>query len=414
MPADLLTAVKALTMTPTVTGPEVPIALSPSSQSPASSPRRISRAAALRAAKQAHAEAQRHRDPVHLETELADLPGWQDLPPDVRQKVLDYRPLRIARKDWAQIEAIARRLMALRLIVRARAQEPTTVRKVNVIGSHLAPYLVWARHHVEHQGPPELALLCLQEATLDRYTDQCLTGMPRSSVATRRSEIRGALLAARPGPHPQRLQYRPVRPPYLAGEAAYHARLARNQPTASRRRGIAFIVAAGYGAGLDGRDMSVVRARDIFTVELPDGDQAVLIRVRGDRPRVVVVRADYQDLLLFAVALHAEEGHSRNSLMLGRLPGRRNVTNPVLERLVTADGRDVVIEVPRMRSTWLTGHMSSAVPLGALLEAAGLRSARALTDLLPYTRVPSHNECVRLLRGRPGMLEIDPEEGSVA
>jgi hypothetical protein len=414
VPADLLTAVKALTSAPTVTGPEVPTPLSPSSPTPASPRRRTSRASALRAAKQAHAEAQSRRDPVQLETELTQLPGWQSLPTDLQAKISHYRPQRVPRKDWTDVEPIARRLMALRLINRNQAQEPTPMHKVNVIGSHLAPYLVWVRQNLEHHGLPELALLCLEEATLDRYTDECLTGMPRGTVATRRSEIRGALRCARPGTQPQRLQYRPVRPPYLAAEAAYHVRLAKNQPTASRRRAIAFIVAAGYGAGLDGRDMSSIRARDIFTIDLPNGDAAVLIRVGGDRPRTVVVRAEYQDLLLYAVALHAQEGRSHNGLMLGRLPGRRNVTTPAFERLVTADGGDVVIEVPRLRSTWLVSHMSAVVPLGALLAAAGLRSARALTDLLPYTHVPDEAECLSLLRGRPGMLALDPEDGSVA
>lgn len=407
--ADLLTAVKALTRTPDVTGSEVPNPM-PTKNPVAASHRRTSRAAALRAAKKSHAESQLAKDPVYLEARLTDIPGWQSLPIEVRDQVLKYRPLRVPRKEWEQVHDIARRLMALRLIARHAAGEPTSVRKANVIGSHLAPYLVWARRALEHTTSSELALLVLEDTTLDRYTDEAMQSDPRATVATRRSEVRGALRAARPGPRPTKLPYRPVRPPYVSAEVAYHVRLAKNQPTASRRRGVAFIVAAGYGAGLDPRDMATVRRQDIFVLDLPDGELAVAIKVAGDRPRTVVVRRDYQDLLLFAVQTHREEGRATSGLMLGRKPGRRNVTTPALERLVTAEGREVVIEVSRLRSTWLVAQMSTAVPLGVLLAAAGLRSVRALADLLPYTVVPDEDTCLALLRGKPGMLLASHED----
>lgn len=410
---DLLAAVRALTATLTATGPEVPEPVPTTSQTP-KRPRKLSRAAALRAAKAAQAEGQTRHDPVYLSSDLNELPGYAALPAEVRKQITNYRPQRVAAKEWTAIEPIARRLMVLRLVVRQGEDAPTTRRKVNVIGSHLAPYLVWARHHLEHQSLAELAMVILEQTSLDRYTNEAMLDEPKGTVATRRSEVRGALIAARPGPKPKKLPYRPVSPPYLAAEAVYHVRLAKNQPTASRRRGIAFILAAGYGAGLDGRDMASVRACDIFTVELPAGERAVLIRVGGVRPRTVVVRHEYQELLLYALQLHTEEHRGRRGLMLGRKPGRRNVTTPALERLVTADGRDIVIDVPRLRSTWLVAHMSAAVPLGTLLSAAGLRSVRALTDLLPYTTVPDDAACVELMRGRPGLLPITPSEDPAA
>jgi hypothetical protein len=364
----------------------------------------MSRAAALRWAKQAQAETQASRDPAYLERELREVPGWETLPPEVRRQIAKYRPLRVAPHDWLKVEAAARRLLALRLAARQRVGEPVSVRKVNVIGSHLAPYLVWASQHLEHRNLADLTLAVLEGATLDRYTSEAMVGSPRSTVATRRSEIGGALRAAQVGPEGPKLPYRPVRPPYLRANAACHGRLAKNQPTAARRRGMAFILAAGYGAGLDAREMSLVRANDIFSVELPSGERAVLIRVRGERPRTVVVRREYEVLLLYAVSLHRHEGRPRNGLMLGRKPDRRKATAPTLEKLVTADDHRVVIEVPRLRSTRLVAHMSAAVPLGVLLSAAGLQSARTLTDLLPFASVPDEAERVSLLRGQPGML----------
>jgi hypothetical protein len=162
--------------------------------------------------------------------------------------------------------------------------------------------------------------------------------------------------------------------------------------------------------------MAGVRACDVSTLELPDGDPVTVIRVRGERRRTVVVRDEYTDLLLSAVRLHHQEKRGWRGLLLGRKPGRRSITTPVFESLVTADGREIRIEVPRLRSTWLVAHMSAPVPLGVLLEAAGLRSARALVDLLPFTTVPADADRVELLRGRPGLLLVDiqAEEASAS
>lgn len=114
-----------------------------------------------------------------------------------------------------------------------------------------------------------------------------------------------------------------------------------------------------------------------------------------------MVLDEYADLLLYAVELHLAERRGRRGLMLGQKDGRKNVTTPTIERLVTADGQTLEIEVPRLRSTWLVAHMSAPVPLGVLLAAAGLKSARAIVDLLPYTSPPDEPARTAMLRARP-------------
>ena len=42
--------------------------------------------------------------------------------------------------------------------------------------------------------------------------------------------------------------------------------------------------------------------------------------------------------------------------------------------------------------------MSAPVPLGALLGATGLRSARTLVDLVPYCPAPTPSDVARVLR----------------
>lgn len=401
VPLDMVAAVRALQATLTATCPEVHIKM-PTHSAPKTplGGRRPSRAAALRAAKQAAAEGQNRRDPIYLERELPDLPGWSELPVEVRQRITNYRPQRVGVEAWSAAEPIVRRLLAI--------AGPTTRHNVNILGCHLAPYVSWAAKHLEHANLNELGQLVLEDSTLDRYTFEAMADDKRSTTATRRSHVRGVLIKARPGPRPRRLAYRPVRPPYSGAEAARHRQLARNQPTAARRRGLAFIIAAGYGAGLDGRGMRTVKASDILTLSLPDGDRAVAIRVGGECPRVVVVRDEYADLLLYAVELHLAEGRGRRGLMLGRKVGRKNVTTPTIERLVTADGQTVEIEVPRLRSTWLVAHMNAPVPLAVLLAAAGLKSARAIVDLLPYTSPPEELDRTTMLRAQVELRPSSP------
>ncbi|HVB51341.1 MAG TPA: hypothetical protein VND89_06365, partial [Acidimicrobiales bacterium] len=55
-------------------------------------------------------------------------------------------------------------------------------------------------------------------------------------------------------------------------------------------------------------------------------------------------------------------------------------------------------DAARLRSTWLVACMSAPVPLGALLRASGLRSARSLVDLVGYCPEPDEAQVVAVLR----------------
>lgn len=64
------------------------------------------------------------------------------------------------------------------------------------------------------------------------------------------------------------------------------------------------------------------------------------------------------------------------------------MTSAARTQAVTANGQDVELSASRLRATWPVAAMSAPVPLGALLGAAGLRSARTLVDLVPYCPRP--------------------------
>lgn len=196
-----------------------------------------------------------------------------------------------------------------------------------------------------------------------------------------RAERRRRLLAiartANPGPHsPARLTpigHSAIKPCYTPTEVAIIARAARTQPTAARQRDLACVVALGAGAGLDSVDM-----RDLHTDDIEDlSDQGLLVHVHGPRPRVVPVRADYDNLLRSAL-----EGRDSRELLIGTKQDRRNTAARAIERAALHNVPH--IEPARLRATWLADLMTDTIPVALILQAAGLKSARTLSELLPH------------------------------
>ena len=92
------------------------------------------------------------------------------------------------------------------------------------------------------------------------------------------------------------------------------------------------------------------------------------------------------------------EGLSSKQLVFGTKKNRRNVLGNVFANAVVFDDTPN-IEVSRLRATWLAAHMQAAVPIQMILNAAGLKSARALVDLLPYLPDTDGDTAAVVLRG---------------
>jgi hypothetical protein len=186
------------------------------------------------------------------------------------------------------------------------------------------------------------------------------------------------------------IAYQPVAAPYGRAECAAFARSARHQPTADKRRELSFLIGLGLGAGLDGRDLRHVTRDGLTDLDIGEATPALLVTVGGtERPRTVVVRRQYEPLVRDALRLHDSTRRGQHAPVLGRKESRRNVTTPAISNAVTAQtGVGLVIDVNRLRATWLVACMTAVVPLGVLLRAAGLRSARSLTDLLAHCPEP--------------------------
>lgn len=342
--------------------------------------RGLSRAAALRQAKAAMAAASQPAGP-----RLADPPDLSTLQPGVVEAVVSYRPKRIPTESWAATAAVCQRLVA--------DYRPPSAEVAGNVASMVAGFVEWAAARPGRADPAARLVLeeLLDVGLVDAYDAYlAAAGAPDASRATRRSVLRRALRSLDTTKRPAPIAYQPVAGPYTPVECAVFVRLARHQPSTSRRRELSFVVGLGLGAGLDGRDLRHV-ARDGFAdVDLGETSPGLAVSVAGgDRPRTVVVRRAYEPLVREALASHDAARRGRAAPILGRSQSRRNITTPVMAHAVTARAEETVtIEVNRLRATWLVAAMCAPIPLGVLLAAAGLRSARSLTDLLAHCPAP--------------------------
>ena len=360
----------------------------PPSLAPAKTDKRpLSTAANLRQAKQrAQAHAALMDGPVPVE------PSWDALPPGVAETIRSYRAYRIEANDWARIDSSVRTLLA--------AYAPPNVKAVTQIGSHLVAFALWTVNLPGREDRSRALALgeLLVPGLIDLYISEAGATTPKDTLATARSAIRRAVNGLAPGTEPERLSHRQVRPPYSPKEVQHHRRIALHQPTDTTRQQLCAWVGLGYGAGLGGGDQRGVRPCDVSRLDLGDGTSAMLVAVRGNRSRTVVVRAEFEPLVEMALALHASRGFPEDYPLHGRDPERKNVSSPIKESARTAYGSGVDIDANRMRTTWLLAMMNAPISLAALLRLAGLGSARSLVEILEFCPFPDPKEVAAAAR----------------
>jgi len=230
----------------------------------------------------------------------------------------------------------------------------------------------------------------LSPSLIERFV---ASGCGEFTLATRRT-LRANLraLARAAGPPSATVPALPrdrAKPPYSEPEIAALLALADAQPNPHRRHRLAALICLGAGAGLMGRELKQVTARDV--VRRSGG---VLVEVRGARPRVVPVRVSFQDRLLAAAAFRADERY----LIGGQQPDRRNVTSGLVASV--AGGLDLPsLDTGRLRATWLWA-CAREIGLKALLDAAGISCPQRLGDVLVGAPPASEDELVARLSGR--------------
>jgi hypothetical protein len=354
----------------------------------------LSRAGALRHAKAALAEQQR----LSIGPHVVSLPTAGELSEEVVQAIVAYRPQGVADELWLQIVGLCQMLLA--------AYRPAKRERVSAVGRHLSDFVLWALTYCPHDGVALSVDDLLSAGLPDAWAAHLkLAGV--GSVATRRSAIARALKGLQAPETFTSISYVPIQGPYTQAELARFRRLALVQPTPRRSKDLCFVVGLGAGAGLSGSDLRYVRRCDITEVQSSGGGRVLLVAVvGGQRARTVVVREQYVDLVRRACQLHDELVKDPGRAVLGNKLERRNITVSAVNRAVTAThGEKIELNIYRLRSSWLLAMMCAPVPLAVLLEAAGLKSARSLVDLLPYCP-PLDQSTARLALARAGLEQL--------
>lgn len=299
---------------------------------------------------------------------LASRAREPDLPAELQQWLDRYEPRAstVNPQAWAAIQSLHHQVMR-RAHVRGTASFREHAR-------NLAEFLAWA-HLNDH--PLQLEGL-LRHALIDEYVQVGAGHLEQAARSTCRSRLRSLASHVNPGttspPRPKPVPHMAVQAPYTAAEVAAIVRMAGTQPRVVVQRQVQAAVGLGLGAGLGSEDL-----RDLTADHLDDrGEEGIWIDVPGPRPRSVVVRACMEGLVRAGMA-----GLNAGDLVLGKQPGRRNVANKVFEHAVVLGATPRPVQA-RLRVTWLAAVLMAAVPLPVVMQAAGLTSARTLTDLVAH------------------------------
>jgi hypothetical protein len=302
-----------------------------------------------------------------------------ELPEQLATIAAQFQPRGALAADWRRVWPAT-----VDILTRSTVRGEATFRKHL---THVGYFLAWA----SRQGLPMSASTVAREH-VDEY---CRIGMAAStekSRADRRARLRWLADQLNPAQAPDRgvSVARPaVKPPYTDSQIGVICRVAETQPTDVQRRNLSACVGLGAGAGLDSADLRHLRVGDITD----HGTDGLLVNVPGPNARTVPVLEAFELLVRDGLGSRPAE-----SLMLGRKEGRRNLAARVIGDAVVL-GDCPRIEQSRLRATWLAQLMQHQVPLAVILRAAGLRSARTLTDLLPHLD-PDSGDGQQMLRGR--------------
>jgi hypothetical protein len=250
----------------------------------------------------------------------------------------------------------------------------------------VAGYLLWRHGRGETIEPPAAFVF----SEIDRYYADGLGAMNAKTRNDYRSRLRNVARNVNPGsgapPKFTTAGHTAVKPGYTADEEAAIRRVALRQRNAGSRRSMCATVGLSAGAGLDAVDFRHLRRSHIDD----RGDLGIVVHVPGERPRVTVVRREYEDMVRIGLT-----GLRSNDLVIGKKEDRTNLTARVIENAEIFEDMPRIL-VSRLRATWLTWLMSRPVPLQVILTASGLKSARTLADLLPH--VPAASDTEHVLR----------------
>lgn len=301
------------------------------------------------------------------------------LPEECVAYLASYQPDSVDTSVWDLVLPVFQLVMSKSKIV----ERPKFVRACSVT----ANFLVWC-HTTDHGLDVETVLIPeVVELWLASQPD-----LSSQAVQTYRSRLRlvGSTVnqfwpLPAMGTGSSRKQ---VDPPYTANEMALIVMAADGQPSAILRQQLQAIVGLCAGAGLGAEDLRALRRKHVEITT--DG---ILVRVPGRRARTTVVLQEFEEMTSRAV-----KGLRSNDLIIKEREDRSNVTGQILDRVKKAP-KCPEISAYRLRTTWLTTQMRRKVSLKVLMSAAGLETARTLSDLVKFVEQSHPDDAVDELRG---------------
>lgn len=286
------------------------------------------------------------------------------VPQDVQDTVAGYSPAgpSAAAAAWPACGGAVREW-----VLAAAPQSHAHAMKLLSITARLAAWAV-------EQGLPVDPERVLHPDAVERFVAVALAGEPDSTRATYRARLRRVAVAATrkaPWSPPVTIARPGHRAPYRPADVGLL--LAAGSRIADPDRARAFVmVPVGLAAGPQPAELLLLTADHIQRGS--DGLVDVLVGAGTPAERLVVADAAYGPLLLAAAA-------TPDGPLLTDHAGKNAVAN--LSLLARPDGKSPAVSAQRLRTTWLA-RLLVRVPLGEAMRAAGLTTACALGDLVPY------------------------------
>lgn len=233
----------------------------------------------------------------------------------------------------------------------------------------------------------------LAPAVIERFILCGCRGVSPATRRTLRTNLRAlsrASSARHAEPRAVPLPRERAKAPYSEAELAGYPALAGAQSTKARRMRATALVCLGAGAGIVAGELRHVRGADVL-----ERSGGVIVRVSGQRARVVPVLARFHEPLLAAAAFAGE-----HLIIGGRDPGRRNITDSLC-RALSEDPALPRIQAGRLRSSWLCA-CGQEIGLHAFMAAAGVVCSQRLGDIAASLPAVDEAQMVALLKGHSG------------
>lgn len=293
----------------------------------------------------------------------------------------EYAPRRMPAAHWANI-----REDVLAVVERVSVKTPYAARDLmNVVGQHFD-------FCIRVCGYPREVEFLLRRDVIVMFINHlhATTPMTDSSLATYRSRLFRVADASighvQPTHRMPGLRTHETARPFTPTEVLALRRWADGQPSRIKRVDLNVLLALTLGAGLTTGELIESCASDVTSDR-----EGVLVCVRGARPRVVPMLAEWE-----AVIADVADAAWKPDLPLFRATRTTTDSNLVANCIHKSKAKPFPVNATRLRATWIVTHLAAGTPVQALLDASGVETIGALGRFMAH--VPA----------------VDPREARVA